>query len=309
MFLKTRNRRYDMKKFDFYNPESLEEAVEFLNREKSNAKLIAGGTDLVLELNDKKVEAKSIINIKNLEELKYIKEDEDIIRIGAGKTFTKIAENDLIKNNAKALAQACSKIGSTQVRNAGTPAGNIVTGSACADSVSALVALDAVLVLKSKEGQREVKVEDFYNENPKQDFDGCYINLAGIKEDEIMTEIYFKKTKENEFSAFRKLGRRRALAKSILTVGMVIEFDENDKVKRPRIALGAVGRHAYHVESAEDILKGKELTEDNINKCLEEISNVVLCNIGNRASCPYKKESIKGVAKEVINSIIEQGKK
>ena len=297
-----------MKKFDFYNPKSLNEAVEFLDKENSNAKLIAGGTDLVLELNDKQVDTESIINIKNLEELKYIKEDKNIIRIGAGTTFTKIAESDLVNNNAKALAQACAKIGSTQVRNAGTPAGNIVTGSACADSVSALVALDAVLVLKSKEGIREVKLEDFYNENPKQDFDGCYINLAGIKENEIMTEIYFEKTKENEFSAFRKLGRRKALAKSILTVGMVIEFDENKKAKRPRVALGAVGRHPYHVKSAEDILRGKELTDDVIDECLEEVSNVVLCNIGNRASCPYKKESIKGAAKEVIDSIIEQSK-
>jgi carbon-monoxide dehydrogenase medium subunit/xanthine dehydrogenase FAD-binding subunit len=297
-----------MKKFDFYNPESLDDALDFLNKEKSNAKLIAGGTDIVLELNDKKIEPKIIINIKNLEELKYIKEDGDLIRIGAGTTFTKIAENDLVNINGKALAHACSKIGSTQVRNVGTPAGNIVTGSACADSVSALVALDAVLVLKSKEGLREVKLEDFYNENPKQDFDGCYINLAGIKENEIMVEIYFKKTKENEFSDFRKLGRRKALAKSILTVGMVIEFDENKKAKRPRVALGAVGRHPYHVESAEDILRGKELTDDVIDECLEEISNVVLCNIGNRASCPYKKESIKGAAKEVIYSIIEQSK-
>jgi CO/xanthine dehydrogenase FAD-binding subunit len=297
-----------MKNFNFYNPKSLDEAVEFLNKEKSKAKLIAGGTDLVLELNEKKIEPKSIINLKNLEELKYIKEDEDTIRIGAGTSFTKITESELINNNAKALAQACSKIGSTQVRNAGTPAGNIVTGSACADSVSALVALDAALVLKSKDGLREVRLADFYNENPKKDFDGCYINLAGIKENEIMTEIYFNKTKEKEFSAFRKLGRRKALAKSILTVGMVIEFDENNKVKNPRIALGAVGKHPYHVESAEDILRGKELTKEAIDECLEEISNVVLCNIGNRASCPYKKESIKGVAKEVINSIIEQSK-
>ena len=169
-----------------------------------------------------------------------------------------------------------------------------------------LVVLDAMLVLQSPKGKREITLTDFYSPGQKSVCDGCYHNTPGIGKDEVLVEVYFKKAKNNEYSAFRKLGKRKALAKSILTVSMVIEFDDDKKVKNGKISLGAVGKHPYRVTSAEKIIEGKKLTDEIINECVNEISNIVIENIGSRASCPFKKESVKGVTKEVFMSIIEQ---
>ncbi len=295
-----------MKEFKYYSPKSLNEIFKIFEAEKGETCLIAGGTDVMLEINSKKVNPDVVINLKSIDEINYIKEDNEFIRIGAGTTFTKLSSDAVILNSARALAQACSKVGSTQIRNLGTIGGNIVTGSACGDSVSALVALDAILVIQSPKGKREITLTDFYSPGQKSVCDGCYHNTPGIGKDEVLVEVYFKKAEKNEFSAFRKLGKRKALAKSILTVGMSIEFDDDKKVKNARISLGAVGKHPYRVTSAENIIDGKKLSDETIEDCLNEISNIVIANIGSRASCPFKKESVKGVAREVFASIIEQ---
>lgn len=293
-----------MKEFKYYSPENLEEALKILETESGETCLLAGGTDVILAINEKEINPDVVVNLKSIDELNYIKEENGNIRIGACTSFTKISTDEIILKNSKALAQASSKVGSTQVRNLGTIGGNIVTGSACGDSVSALVAFDAVLVIKSSKGQREVTLKDFYS--PKADGTGCCQSIAGIGKDEILVEVYFEKAKENEYSAFRKLGKRKALAKSILTVGMKIEFDNDKKVKNSCIALGAVGKHPYNIPSAEKIIEGNSLTNNIIEDCLNEISDIVLANIGNRASCPFKKESVKGVAREVLESILAQ---
>ncbi len=297
-----------MKRLDFYNPKNLAEVLKILDVEKENATVIAGGTDLVLGLNRNEVDENIIINIKNLAELNFIVEEKEIIRIGANTPFTTIQHNALIKKHAKLLSDACTTIGSPQIRNAGTPAGNIVTGSACADSVNALMNLDAVLVVKNLQGERKVKLTDFYSENTRNDFEGCYINVAGLTDNEIITEIQFNKCQDNEYSSFRKIGRRKALAKSVLTVGMRIEFNSDDTVKRSAISLGAVGRYPYRVAAAEHAIVGKKLTTNVIDDCLEELSKVVVENICTRASCSYKKESVKGAARDNFQSIIAQYK-
>lgn len=293
-----------MREFEYYSPNNLDEALSFLGDKSEGVYLIAGGTDIMLELHNKFIQPEVIVNLKRLNELNYITEDDEYVRIGANTTFSTIEKNDIILRNARALAQASSKVGSTQIRNLGTIGGNIVTGSACGDSVSALVAMDAVLVIKSAVGKREVSLEAFYKPNPEPRYDGCYINLAGIARDEILCEIYFKRAAPKEYSAFRKLGKRKALAKSIITVGIRMAFDDDNRVSNCRIALGAVGRHPYSVTSAEQIVEGKKMTDDVIEACVNEVSDVVYNNIRDRASCPFKKESVKELTREVINSIL-----
>jgi len=298
-----------MKDFNYFSPRNLEEAFNYLVnlKEDEDVCLIAGGTDIILELEEKKISPDVVLNLKSIKELDYVKEDGEFLRIGAATSFTKVHTNELVLKNANALAQASSKVGSTQIRNLGTIGGKVVTGSACGDSVNALVALDAILVIQSAKGRRETTVEEFYKPNPTPPESGCcYQSLTGLAKDEILTEIVIRKSNENEFSAFRKLGKRKALAKSIMTVGMRIEFEADGSVKDSRIALGAVGKHPYSVESAERTIQGKILSEDVIEECLEEISNIVFEKIKTRASCPFKKESVKGISREVIENILKR---
>ncbi len=168
--------------------------------------------------------------------------------------------------------------------------------------------LDAELVIKNLNGERKVKLTDFYQENTRDDFEGCYINIAGLADNEMITEIQFNKCKPNEYSAFNKIGRRKALAKSVMTVGTRIEFNDDDTVKCSAVSLGAVGRYPYRVKAAEDTLVGNKLTPEVIDQCLDQLSDVVFEKICTRASCAYKKESVKGVARSNFDSIIAQYK-
>ena len=296
-----------MKEFNYFSPANLEEALKLIEAKDESTFLIAGGTDLILELNEKQIQPEKIINLKDIEELNFIKEEDGFIKIGAGTTFTEICNSELLQEKAVALVQACSKIGSSQIRNLGTVGGNVVTGSACADSVSAFTAFDAMAVLKSSKGSREVLVADFFTPIEIEDScASCKQSIVGIEKDEILVEVYFKKCEDSEYSAFRKLGKRRALAKSIMTVGMVVKLGESEIVENCSLALGAVGKHPYRVESAEKVLIGNKLDDSSIEKCLDQMSDIVVQNISTRASCPFKKESVKGITREVIESIRTQ---
>lgn len=287
-----------MENFIFFAPKTLNEALEILkdNKEK-DTHLLAGGTDLILFIMDEKVKPEVIVDLKKIKEINFIKEENGYIRIGGATTFTQIEKSELIRRKARVLSEACSLIGSVQIRNWATVAGNIATASPAADSVPALISLGAVAVLKSVRGSREFKVEDIL----------CGINKTKIEKDEILTEIYFKTPSENTFTGFRKLGKREALAISRISAAMAIEkYPDKDMIKNASIALGAVAKNPFRATEAENILKDKKLTPELIDECVNMISKVAAVPLGNRASAPFKRESIKGISRDILDRLYKE---
>lgn len=286
-----------MKKFRYYVPMSLSEAIKLLGSANDNTHILAGGTDIVIAMHQKRITADVVVDIKKIKELEFIEEDNGKIRIGALTTFTALERSELINQKARVLALACSEVGSTQVRNIGTIGGNVVNASPAADSVPALIALNAVAVIESIDGTREIAIKDI--------FEGMH--KTKLNKNEILTHICFKALSGNVYTGFRKLGRRAALAIARISVVAVMEKHPHaSKWRDVRIALGSVAENPFRAKEAEDILKDAEIRKDKVEECVQKIAEIASITLGDRASAPFKRESIKGIAREVIVGICSE---
>ena len=286
-----------MKEFDYYHPVDIDETLKYLGKFKEKAMILAGGTDLILDLRqDKGVEGvENIINIAHLDQLQYIKEEGDQIKIGAGITHGELAKSKLIQREVPALAQAARTVGSPQIRNLGTIGGNIINASPAADPVPILVALESILTLKSSNGVRHIPITDIYK-GPYQ---------SEIKEDELLTEISFRKLPPTATTAFIKLGRRNALAIARMNVAVIISKGLEGIIKDVRIVPGATTPVPMRIKSAEDILLNNQADEELISQAGEKVAEEMIKISGYRWSSEYKKPVIATLTRRGIYEALE----
>jgi xanthine dehydrogenase iron-sulfur cluster and FAD-binding subunit A len=232
----------------YFQPTSLHEALELLHQQAGQARLVAGGTDVLVELQRGVRPTSTLIDISKLNELKYVRSENGSIHIGGLATHNDVIASPDCVQSALPLAQACWEVGAPQIRTRATIAGNLVTASPANDTITPLMALDAELVLVSKSGERVVRLHDFY----------LGVRRTVIKPNELVREIRFPKLQENQHGLFLKLGLRRAQAISVINVAFVLTMD-GDLVSEARITLGCLASTIVHARSAETFLKGKRL--------------------------------------------------
>ncbi len=286
-----------MQNFNFIRPGNLDEVCNLLVRHKDRAKLIAGGTDLVIALREEKLLncLELIIDIAQLEKLNYIKEEGNYIRIGSGVRHTEIAKNKIIKKYAPVLSMAASVVGSPQIRNRGTIVGNIITASPAADTIPALIVLDTKLVIRKGKEKRKMFLKDIF-EGP---------NKVNLKSDEIVIEIYFEKLSLNAKSDFIKLARRNAVDKSRMNIAVVAQQNKNKEIIDIRISVGSLTPVPERFKNAEDLLLGKIPTQDLIQKAGKKIAEEMINKSGYRWSTEYKEPVVKSLIGRVLNRIVE----
>lgn len=287
-----------MLKYDYFSPTTIAEAIDVLNNAGDDTHIIAGGTDIIIAIRSEKIKPKVVVNINKIDEIKEIRLENGIIRIGAMVNFTTLERSELLKRKAKVLTDASREIGSTQIRNLGTIGGNIVTSSPAADSVAALVALDANVILKSKSGSREVKMVDFYDNG-----------TPNIKKEEILVEVNFKEINENTATAFTRLVKRKALAIVVLSMGILVEKDKDNKCIRSQFSVGAVARNPIRLYEIEKRMIGEELKLENFEELLDEMSETIYDIIlegspWRMESAEYKSSSIKGIAIQTFEKVL-----
>ena len=247
-------------------------------------KLLAGGTDLVIKLNEWALEPTCLIDLSGIPQLGEIELTSEGIRIGSMVTFSRIARHEAIRESWTALAEAAASVAAPQVRNKATIGGNVANGAVAADSVPALMALGAVAELVSQGGERHVPVADLMLD----------LNKTDIREDELLTSFFIPR--QNTISAFEKIGRRKAQAISRICLALVLEM-EDDKVKMARIALGAAGRHAYLCPDVSALLVGNRLDQNTISQAAQALDDKVATVLGDRPTAPYKR-AIAGASLE-----------
>jgi CO/xanthine dehydrogenase FAD-binding subunit len=282
-----------MHKFRFINPQSLVEALEYLNQYGKEAKIIAGGTDLLIQLrneDDKIAGVKFLVNIDSLPNLRQIKIDEDYISIGTLVNHAEIASSELIWAKVSFLSKAASVIGSPQIRNRGTIGGNLINASPAADTVPVMIALDAVVILQSLTGSRKLPVRDLF----LRPYETC------IRHDEILTEIKFKCLPEGSKASFLKIGRRNALVIARLNIAVSLKTDEKGIVEDIRIAPGSVMPIPCRAIEAEKLLIGQTPNEEIINRASKKIADTMVEKSGIRASTIYKKPVIEAITRRAI---------
>lgn len=244
---------------DYSLPSTIDEALSLLNSSNGNARIIAGGTDLMLDLESGKVNAGCLVDISNIGELKKIELEGDTISIGAGVTHSEVARSALVREKAPLLASACRAVGSLQIRNTGTVAGNVVNAQPAADAAVALVALGARAEIAGPDGVKSVPVEELYAGVGKSKVDSTR---------EMLTRITFPALAQNQGSAFVRLAQRKALALPMLNVAVVISVSGNI-FEWARIVMAPVGPGPVRAARAEEMLAGAKIDAEMIKKAAQ----------------------------------------
>ncbi|SMB93344.1 carbon-monoxide dehydrogenase medium subunit [Thermanaeromonas toyohensis ToBE] len=280
----------------YYQPQTLGEALELLATLPGKVRPLAGGTDIVPALRRGELELDGLVDISCLKELKGIEKVGERVRIGSLVTFSELSSSPLIRQYAPVLSEAASSVGSPQIRNLGTVGGNIVNASPAADSVPALVALEAEAKICSQQGERFLKVEEIL----------CGAGKTCLTPGELIESIFFSLPPPNTKSGFLKLGRRNALAIARLSVAAVITLDPSkNKIAQAKVALGAVAPNPFRSEEIERLLVGAEVSSSLIEEAAALASQVVEKRLGSRPTAPYKKQAVKGVIRELLQKLLK----
>lgn len=269
---------------------SIDEVAELLNEYGSKSKVIAGGTDLIVAIREKKLDPDALIDISKIKELKEMVVDGRSVRIGAGTTFTEIVDNPLFKDEFYGFYKACKLVGAPQIRNKATIGGNVANNSPAADAVPPLICLDAKLELYSKEGIREVRLEDYYKDK---------VNY-GLRDNEIIKSLVFNKPEEDEIVTFAKLGLRKALAISRITASGLIKLNDKKVMEKVKVSSGSISKYPIREYEVEDYLLGKELNEDTIEGAVKLLQGEMDRRLEGRSTLSYKRIAVESILKEVL---------
>ncbi|HEY1390053.1 MAG TPA: FAD binding domain-containing protein [Ktedonobacterales bacterium] len=233
----------------YLRPTRLDEALELLDRYGDQARIIAGGTDVLVELSRGIKPTETLLDITALSDLRYVRREGDCIALGALATHNDVMASAACVERALPLAQACSEVGAPQIRTRATVAGNLITASPANDTITPLMALDASLVLASREGERTVPLERFYEG----------VRRTVLRPNELLREVRIPAMGANQRGLFLKLGLRRAQAISVINIAFALTFTADDAVEDARIALGSVAPTIVRARTVEDHLRGKRL--------------------------------------------------
>jgi xanthine dehydrogenase iron-sulfur cluster and FAD-binding subunit A len=269
-------------------PATLEEALEELGE---HTRLIAGGTDLLLELDrGLRPDVDTLIDISRIAGLDQIESDGDQIVIGPLVTHNQIVTSDIIVSRAMPLAQACWEIGSPQLRNRATVVGNLVTASPANDTITPLRVLDAELELTSVDGTRSVSLAEFHTG----------VRRNALMPGEIVTAVRFRALADNERAVFLKLGNRRAQAISVVHLTAIVAFD-NGVVSSARLALGSVAPTIVEVDMSSVV--GTALDDEAVASAAAEAAGSVGPIDDVRATAVYRSDTIPVMVTRALRAL------
>ncbi len=275
----------------FFTPASLQEACGLLAQYAKSARLLAGGTDLMVADNRRQFNPEVLIYLGACG-LDGVKEEGGALVIGAATPFTSILESDLVQKRTPLLAEAVSHIASPAVRNMGTIGGNLANASPAADSATALLALGATLRLAHKDRQSETPVAEFFT-GP-----GETILTAG----EMIAEVVVPAQAPKAGWAYRKLGKRKAQTLSVVSAAVYCPL-EGGVVKGGRIALGAVAPTPILATQAAALLEGQALNEDLITEAARAAAEATAPIDDVRGTAWYRRRATEAVVKALLGSI------
>lgn len=279
----------------YFTVTSLTEALELLAEHRARARIIAGGTDMLIELERRQRQGVEVlIDITRVPGLNRIELHGDQFRLGPLVTHNHVVGDARIVERALPLAQASWEVGAPQIRNRATVAGNLITASPANDTITPLLALDAEITLASVEGERAVRLADFYTG----------VRRTVMRPDELLTAISFPALGEDERGMFIKLGLRRAQAISVVNVAVVVALD-GAMVSRAAVALGCVAPTVIRVPTAERALTGRPLTRETIAESarLASITPTPIDDV--RSTAEYRTEMIRVLVRRALQAVAE----
>lgn len=276
-------------------PRDLAALAAALARATPDTRLIAGGTDLMLQLRTSAVRPDLLIDLSGMHELSFIRKERSLIRIGAMTTFTQIQRHAMLEIHASCLARAAAQVGSPQIRNVATIGGNVANASPCADAIPALLVLGAQVGVLNPTGNveqrplRELLVE---------------ADETTLRPDEAIVDFSFVPLSGSQRSTFGKVGARSSVAVAKLSAAMIVKLDETQRtICEAKIAFGSVAPMAFVDDYVAEVLRGKPVNAGTIELFAAACSSMVSQSIPNRSSLPYKRHAVRGLAHDLWSVI------
>lgn len=287
-------------KFDYYEPTTLEDCLSLLSELGGNAKLLAGGTDLLVRMKrqvDRPLHVISLARVPGLDRI--VPRNGHGVTIGSGVTAATLARHELLNDRFSSLAQAAGRLGAPMIRNLATLGGNLVTARPAADLPPACMVLDATLKLKSTGGERDVPAQDFFR--------GPGDSL--IEPHELLTAVNMETPPPWSGGAYIKLGARKALEISMVNVAALITLQSPDgPIVNARIALGAVAPTPVRAFAAEELLIGDKPSETLFQRAGEV--GVGMCSpiTDHRGTMEYRCMMIEVLTKRALAMAFEEAR-
>jgi len=274
---------------EYFTPTSIEDALRLLSEHAPDARIIAGGTDLMVELERGDRKADVLIDVTRIGGLTCITEQDDWIHVGPTVTHNQAVASELLVDRGYPLALACWNVGTPQLRNRGTIAGNLITASPANDTIPALWVLGGRLKLRSVDSERTVSFADFYEG----------VRETSLAPDEMVTDISFPALKPNQRGVFAKLALRRVHAISVVNVAVLLSFDK-DIVAEARIAMGSVAPTVIRGREAESALVGRSLSKESIERAAALAAEATLCIDDIRAGADYRRHVVSVLVRRAL---------
>lgn len=279
-------------------PRSLDEALALMKELAPQAKPLAGGTNILVEMRDGHHGGKTLIDLTRVGGLNTIQRVNGYLAIGGGTTLTDLLESPLVAAHAEPLQAAARVFANPLVRNRATVAGNLADGSPAADTAPALLVLGAELELVSTGGGRWVALEDF---------------LVGVRKtllqpDELVRTIRWPVPPVRSASGYYKLGLRKADAISVLSAAVSLEYNEAGECSQARIALGAVAPRPMLAHKAEAILVGNRLTPELIAQAAQTAADEARPISDIRGSASYRKRALQVTVRRLLEQAADPGR-
>lgn len=285
-------------KFDYIGVETVGDACRQLAKYKKSARLVAGGTDLLIKMKEREAIPKVVIGIKGIKGLdKVIYDRAEGLRIGALATHKDVIDSGVVQRRYASVAEALETIGTVQIRNMATVAGNLCTAAPSADSAPILMVLGAKVKIAGVGGERELALEKFFKAAGK----------TALKTDEMMTEIVVPNEKQHSGSKYEKLFARTSVDLACVgSAAWVLVNPKNKVIRDVRIVLATAGPVPMRAKKAERVLKGKVATDELIREAGEVASQEAKPRGSFRASKEYRTEMLQVMTRRAVKGALER---
>lgn len=277
----------------YHSVSSLDEALALLAQHGARARIIAGGTDMLIELErGQRPDVDLLVDITRVPSLDRITQHKSHIRLGPLVTHNHVVGSELLREQALPLVQASWEVGAPQIRNRATVAGNLITASPANDTITPLMALQAVVTLRSQMGERRVALADFYTG----------LRRTVMRPAEMMTQISFPAMRSDERGVFLKLGLRRAQAIAVINVAVVLGLEAN-RVTRASIMLGSVAPTILRAVAAEKALTGRKLDAQTIARTAVLAAAAPSPIDDVRGSADYRRHTVEVLTRRALRAL------
>lgn len=283
-------------RFEFHQPAGLAEALGLLADFGGEAKILAGGTDLLVHLKHKRLKPAHLVSLEAVGGLSEVSANGEVT-VGARTTIARLMEDPVVREHGGVLAQAAGNLGSPLIRNRATLGGNLASARPAADTAPPLMALRARVVLKSRSGEREVPLDEFF-QGPGQ---------SVLRPDEILTGVRFPKPPAGSGGGYQKLGLRKSMEIGLVNSAVQLTLDDDGRtIRAARVVLGSVAPTPIRSLQAEEALIGAPATQKTLVRAARAAVGDSCAITDFRATIDYRCQMVEVLTRRALETAIRR---